>query len=87
MNRLSRYKYLRSLGTTVSGKLLYLILSDISDAEGTVIITQRRLSEATGLCRQTVSRNLRRLRDGGYIRISPRYHEDGGRAANEYYVL
>jgi len=77
---------LRTLDTTVSGRLLYLILMDITDTNGTVIIPQRRISDAIGITKGTVSRNLRRLCNDGYISIVPQYHSDGGRAANKYVI-
>jgi DNA-binding MarR family transcriptional regulator len=86
MGNMAKYQHLRSLDTTVSGRLLYLVLTDISDASGAVVIAQRRISEAIGLSKGTVSRNLRKLSDGGYIGVIPQYHSDGGRAANKYYI-
>jgi hypothetical protein len=86
MNNMAKYQHLRTLDTTVSGRLLYLILMDITDTNGAVIIPQRRISEAIGLTKGTVSRNLRKLRDSGYIGVIPQYHSDGGRAANKYII-
>jgi DNA-binding MarR family transcriptional regulator len=86
MNNMAKYQHLRTLDTTVSGRLLYLILMDITDTNGAVIIPQRRISDAIGLAKGTVSRNLRRLCDDGYISIIPQYHSDGGRAANQYKI-
>ncbi|HCC34799.1 MAG TPA: hypothetical protein DEQ02_03875 [Ruminococcaceae bacterium] len=86
MNNMTKYQHLRTLDTSVSGRLLYLILMDITDTNGAVIIPQRRISDATGLSKGTVSRNLRRLRDEGYISVVPQYHSDGGRAANKYVI-
>jgi DNA-binding MarR family transcriptional regulator len=86
MNNMAKYQHLRTLDTTVSGRLLYLILMDITDTNGAVIIPQRRISEAIGLTKGTVSRNLRKLRDSGYISVIPQYHSDGGSAANKYVI-
>jgi len=86
MDNMAKYQHLRTLDTTVSGRLLYLILMDITDTNGAVIIPQRRISEAIGLAKGTVSRNLRRLRDDGYISIISQHHSDGGRAANKYVI-
>ena len=86
MNNMSRYKMLKSMDTTISGKLLYLILSEITDLDDSVVISQHRISDATGLARTTISKNLHRLCNSGYIGITPRYNEDGGRAANKYVI-
>jgi DNA-binding MarR family transcriptional regulator len=83
---MAKYRLCGQLDTTVSGKLLYLILLDISDTENAAVIPQRRISEAIGLSKGTVSRNLRKLRDGGYINVIAQYHSDGGRAANKYVI-
>jgi DNA-binding MarR family transcriptional regulator len=87
MNKFTKYRLAGELETTVSGKLLYLMLLDIVDADGKIIIPQRRISEALGISRGTVSRNFRRLERRGYIDIVPQFHEDGGRAANKVIVL
>ncbi len=84
MNKIAKYKLCGEVTTSISGKLLYLILMDITDENNTVSIPQRRISEVLDISKGTVSRNLRKLRDGGYINIIPQYHGDGGRAANKY---
>ena len=86
-DRMTKYRFCGNIETTVSGKLMYLILSDTSNRNGEVIIPQKKISEALGISKGTVSRNLRLLRDSGYIDVLPQYHSDGGRAANKYYVL
>ncbi len=87
MNKFTKYRMAGELETTVSGKLLYLLLLDIVDADEKIVLPQRRISEALGLSRCTVSRNLRRLRNRGYIDVVPQFHDDGGRAANKIIVL
>ncbi len=87
MNRITKYRLAGGLNATMTGKLLYLMLLDIVDGDGKIVIPQRRISEALGICKGTVSRNLRKLNKRGYVGINPRYHDDGGRAANEYTVL
>jgi len=84
MNKMARYKLCGEVNTSISGKLLFLILMDITDENNAVSIPQRRISEVLGISKVTVSRNLRKLRDGGYINVIPQYHSDGGRAANKY---
>jgi len=71
---------------TVTGKLLYLVLTELAGENGEVVIPQRRISDALRLSRSAVSRNLRRLERAGAISIIPTYHSDGGRAANNYIV-
>ena len=87
MNKFTKYRLAGELETTVSGKLLYLLLLDIVDGDGKIIIPQRRISEALGISKGTVSRNFRKLYRRGYIDIIPQFHEDGGRAANKIIVL
>jgi len=87
MNKFTKYRLAGELETTVSGKLLYLLLLDIVDGDGKITIPQRRISEALGISKGTVSRNLRRLYSRGCIDIVPQYHDDGGRAANTIIVL
>lgn len=87
MNKFTKYRLAGELETTVSGKLLYLFLLDIVDAEGKIIIPQRRISEALGISKGTVSHNFRRLYKRGYIDIVPQFHDDGGRAANKYILF
>ena len=88
MNKFTKYRIAGELDTTVSGKLLYLFLLDTVDADGKIIIPQRRVSEALGLSRSTVGQNFRRLYRRGYIDIVPQYRDDdGSRAANKYVVL
>lgn len=87
MNKFTKYLLAGELETTVSGKLLYLMLLDIVDAEGKITIPQRRVSEALGISRSTVSNSFRRLYKRGYIDIVPQFHDDGGRAANKIIVL
>jgi DNA-binding MarR family transcriptional regulator len=86
VKKLSKYKLCGELDTTVTGKLLYLILDDLANKNGEIVIPQRRISDALHIAKGTVSRNLRRLERIGAISITPTYHYDGGRAANKYIV-
>jgi len=86
MNKLSKYKLCGEVDATVTGKLLYIILNELANRNGEVIVPQRKISDALHISKGTVSRNLRRLRDGGYIDVQPMYHSDGGRAANKYRI-
>jgi len=87
MNRLSKYKICGEVKANSTGKLLYLILDELANKNGEVIIPQRKISDALHLSKGTVSRNLHRLRDGGYIDIQAQFRsDDGGRSANKYIV-
>jgi DNA-binding MarR family transcriptional regulator len=87
VNHFTRYRMAGELAVPASGKLTYLVLLDVIDDKNEVIIPQRKISEALGMGRQTVSRSLRRLRVGGHIAIEPTYNECGGRMPNRYRVL
>ena len=87
MNKYAKFQLIGELDATITGKLLYLLLLDITDEQNKIVIPQRRISEALGISRGAVGSNFRRLRDRGYIGIVPRFHEDGGRAANLYHVV
>jgi len=67
-------------------KLLYLILNELANRNGEIIIPQRKICDALHITKGTVSRNLRRLEKIGAIQIVPTYHNDGGRAANKYII-
>jgi DNA-binding MarR family transcriptional regulator len=86
VRKLSKYKVCGEVDSTVTGKLLYLILAELANKNGEIIIPQKKISNALHISKGTVSRNLRRLRDGGYIDVLPQYHSDGGRAANKYRI-
>jgi transcription initiation factor IIE alpha subunit len=84
MSKLAKYKICGEVDTTTTGKLLYLILDELANRSGEIVIPQKKISNALRISKSTVRRNLRRLRDGGYIDIHPQHHNDGGRAANKY---
>jgi len=86
MNMLTIFKLCGEVKTAITGKLIYLILNELADNNGEIIISQRKISVALHISKGTVSRNLRRLHDGGYIGIYPQHHSDGGRAVNKYIV-
>jgi IS30 family transposase len=86
MKRLCKYKIYGDIDTTVTGKLLYHILNEISGKKDEITISQRKISDALHISKGTVSRNLRRLRDGGYIEVYSTYNSEGGRSANKYII-
>lgn len=87
MKKLAKFKSCGEINAAISGKLLYLILTELANKNGEVIIPQRKISGALHISKSTVSRNLRRLQSSGYIDIYPQYRsDDGSRAANKYIV-
>jgi Mn-dependent DtxR family transcriptional regulator len=87
MKKLAKFKLCGMMNTTISGKLLYLVLDELANEDGEVVIPQKKISDALHISKRTVSRNLLRLRDGGYISIQAQYRsDDGGRSANKYSV-
>jgi len=87
MNSFAKYRLLGGFNSTISGKLLLLLLLESVDEKGKVCLSQRKVSEALGISQTTVQRNFRRLQRSGYIDIIPQYHDDGGRAANQFVIL
>jgi Mn-dependent DtxR family transcriptional regulator len=87
MNNFTKYRMAGGLEATPSAKLLYLVLLDVIDDKNKVVIPQKRISEALGLNKKTVSKSLRKLCDCGYITIEATYNEYGGRMPNRYSVL
>lgn len=86
MNKYMKFKLIGELNTTISGKLLYLILLDVMDEDNQIVIPQKRISKALGISRTTVSRNLHRLSSRGYIDIIPTFNKYGGRMPNKIVV-
>ena len=86
MKKLSKFKICGEVNATITGKILYLLLNDLSDKNGEITIAQRKISRALGVSQATVSRNLRRLRDSDYIHIDSQWNKDGGRSANKYVI-
>ena len=84
MNKLTKYKICGMLETTITGKLLYLVLDELANENGEITIPQRKICEALRISRSAVRRNLHRLEKAGAISIIPTYHSDGGRSANKY---
>ena len=87
MNKLALYRVCGNIKTTSTGKLIYLILDDLANEDGDVIIPQRKISNVLRISKSTVSRNLHRLEQLGVISILATFHYDGGRAANKYQIL
>ena len=83
----TKYRLAGQIDTTISGKLLYIMLLDTVGHRNAVQLSQRRIAETLGISKGTVSRNFHRLKQSGYIEILPQYHDDGSRAANQFVVL
>ena len=86
MNSLYKYRPASGLETTITAKLMYLVLLDAVDEDNSVVISQRKISEAVGINKSTVSHNLRRLERCGAINIYPTYTQYGGQNPNKYVV-
>ena len=86
MNKYTKYKIIGELETTISGKLLFLLLLDVIDEDNKIVIPQKKISEALGINRNTISKNLRKLSRRGYIDIIPTFNECGGQMPNKYIV-
>jgi len=86
MNKYTKFKLVGELETSISGKLLYLILLDVINPDNEIVIPQKRISEALGISKGTVSRNLRRLSRRGYIDVIPQFNEYDGQMPNKYVV-
>ena len=86
VNKLTKFKFCGEVDATITGKLLYLVLDELANKNGEIIIPHRKIADALRISKGTVSRNLHRLRDGGYIDIQAQYHSDGGRAASKYMI-
>lgn len=84
--QIDKFKASGKMETTISGKLLYMLLDEMADGDGAVIISHRRVAKILGIHKATVSKNLRRLESNGEIMIRDRRTKDGGRLANEYIV-
>jgi len=87
VNNLAKFKICGEVNTTITGKLLYLILYELADTNGEIVIPQKRISDALRISKATVSHNLHRLRDSGYIKVYARFHHEGGRLANKYQII
>ena len=83
----TKYRLAGQLDSTISGKLLYLMLLDTVDTRGKIQLSQRRISETLGISKTTVRRNFHRLKQSGYIDIVPQHNSEGGRSANLFQIL
>jgi len=84
MNRLAKYKLCGNVKSTISAKLLYLVLTELSDEQGNITVSQRKISETLGISKGTVQKNLKRLRNAGFVRVTPQWNPDGGQTVNKY---
>ena len=85
-DEMSKYKLAGGLDTTITGKYIYTLLSEMSDESGMVQISVSKISKILKISENTVRRNLHRLENAGYIHIRPEYHKDGGQTANRYII-
>ena len=85
-DELVKYKFTGTLKTTIAGKLIYGLLCEFADSNGTVQVPVKKISYTLSIGENTVRRNLHRLEERGYIAIRKIYHDDGGRAPNLYII-
>ncbi|OZQ68856.1 hypothetical protein CA600_05390 [Paenibacillus sp. VTT E-133280] len=84
MNDLARYRLLAEVSIPPAAKLLYSYLLDRAGGRnGTVLLSSRRLAAEVGLSSSAVRRNLHRLQEDGFIRITARYSEEGIQLTNQ----
>jgi len=81
---MTKYKISGQLKTTISGKLIYTLLSELADENGEIQISSKSISNTLKISRGTVRKNLHSLEQKGYLFIREMYREDGGRIANKY---
>ena len=87
MNKLTKFKICGEVDTPITGKLIYLVLSELANRNGEIVIPQRKLRDTLNISKSAVRRNLHRLRDSGYIAIQAQFRsDDGGRSANKYVI-
>lgn len=83
---IAKLKFAGTLKTTISGKLIYTYLCELSEETGKIQIPIKDISRTLKIGENTVRRNLHRLKEKGYIGIRKIYHDDGGRAPNIYII-
>ncbi|MEA3423121.1 MAG: hypothetical protein U9Q80_04965 [Bacillota bacterium] len=79
-----KYRVSGNLKSTISGKYIYLLLSELSGEKGKIQISISKISYILKVNESTVRNNLHRLESKGYIFIKEIYDDDGTRKANEY---
>lgn len=87
MKSLDKYRLCGGMEVPPSAKLLYLMLLELSGPKRKVMVPHQQLAATVGLARGTVSVNLRRLQQGGYIKIRAKHSKYGGRLPNQYILL
>ncbi len=65
---------------------VYMYLKSRANKDGVCWPGIRTISVDLNLSRSTVQRALRDLQGGGWIKIEPRYRENGSSSSNRYYV-
>ncbi|WDV44080.1 helix-turn-helix domain-containing protein [Clostridiaceae bacterium M8S5] len=83
-DKIDEFKVAGKIKTTISGKMIYMLLNELADKDGVITISQKKIGKILGIHKTTVRRNLRRLERSKYILIHSRYTEDGGRLSNKY---
>lgn len=84
MKSLDKYRLCGGMDVPPSAKLLFLMLLELGGPKGKVTVPHCQLAATMGLARGTVSVNLRRLQQAGYIKIRAKHSKYGGRRPNQY---
>lgn len=77
-----KYKILSGIKGNSSMKLIYGYLLDTGNRE--LSLSYRKIGKSIGMTRNTVGRNMRKLRDIGVIKMQSRFSEDGARMSNKF---
>lgn len=88
MSDLTRYRIVTGTPVPPAARLLYSYLLDRANSRtGIVLLSVRQLAEEVGLPPSVVRRNLYRMQQHGFIRITARYSEKGFRLTNQITLL
>ena len=84
ITKLKKYAPCRTVKSPMSCKLLYMMLTDISNSDGQVALSQREISGALRISKSTVSRGMNRLRKSKHLYKIPQYDNRGRRVSTLY---
>ncbi len=70
-----------------SERLIMLCLADNSTNEGVCFPSQRTIEKKSGLTRPTISSNIKKLEESGYLLKKYRSRKKGGRSSNKYLIF
>lgn len=84
MNHKMKHQICGQVKGPISCKYLLSMLYDLSDSSGEFVMSAEKIRRMTGFSVSTIRRAMHRLDRLGFIGITSRYNEDGGRASNQY---